>query len=159
MAAEEQLTLDGLVLNDSTFGLAALDMTPPRQRQEWIGAADSEWQSLVRAPLHENREITATIQILPQSTTNLAMDKIGQVVDKFRLASMTTDGIDLVWTPADGTRSVTFDCLAGEITGMPINWEEGWLIRLRRSRSLCAVSRTGTEQRSRAQRPRAARRL
>jgi hypothetical protein len=129
MAAEEQLTLDGLVLNDSTFGLAALDMTPPRQRQEWIGAADSEWQSLVRAPLHENREITATIQILPQSTTNLAMDKIGQVVDKFRLASMTTDGIDLVWTPADGTRSVTFDCLAGEITGMPINWEEGWLIK------------------------------
>jgi uncharacterized protein YndB with AHSA1/START domain len=128
MAAEEQLILDGLTLNDATFGLAELQCPPPRQKRDWIGAADSEWQALLRNPLHDNREITARIQIAPQSTTNLAMDKIGQVVDK--LASIRPPStIALTWTPADGTRTVTFDILAGEIVDMPIDWESGWMVK------------------------------
>jgi hypothetical protein len=61
----EELVLDGLALNDDTLGLVSVQFPPPRQRQEWIGAADSEAQLLVRNPLHENREITATIAVAP----------------------------------------------------------------------------------------------
>jgi hypothetical protein len=32
-----------------------------------------------------------------------------------------------VWTPATATLSCTFDVLAGEITDLPIDWENGWL--------------------------------
>jgi len=127
MANEEQLILSGLTLNDSTFGLAELSCPPPKQRQEWIGAADSEWQALTRNPLHENREVVARIQVNPQSTMDLAHDKVALVIDKLRLASRTPDGVALTWTPATGTRTVTFDVLAGEITDLPIDWASGWL--------------------------------
>jgi len=39
----ETWTLDGLALNDGTvFGLAGVNVTPPKARAEWISAADFE---------------------------------------------------------------------------------------------------------------------
>jgi hypothetical protein len=119
----EVWTLDGLSINDgTTFRIAGeVDLTPPRQRQEWIGTADSEWQALSRQPLHENREIVIPLEVVQQATKDLALDKVGQITDKLRLASRTQDGIALVWTPHGSTRQVTFDVLAGEISGFPLD--------------------------------------
>ena len=127
MADEEAFVLDGLALNDSTFGLVSAQLPVPRQRQEWIGAADSEAQKLVRAPLCENRKITLKLDVAQQASMDLAHDKILAVLDKLQKAGKYTDGIGLTWTPATGTRSVTFDVLAGEIVDLPIDWESGWL--------------------------------
>lgn len=128
MAIEEGLTLDGLDINDSvTFGLLTLDMPVPRQRQEWIGAADSEVQRLANVPLHENRRITARVAVLPQASMDDAHDEMALLIDKLQAASQDPGGIELEWTPATGTRTVTFNVLAGEIVDLPIDWENGWL--------------------------------
>lgn len=118
--AAESWVLNGLLLNGGSFALMELNADPPRQRQDWIGAADSESEALVRQPLHENRKITMKLRIVQQASMDAALDKIGALVDKLRAASATPDGIDLVWTPTESSRPRTFTVLAGEITGMPI---------------------------------------
>jgi hypothetical protein len=131
MASEEAFTLDGLALNDgTTFAIDAskgVDMTPPKKRTEWIGAADSEAQLLVRDPFYENRTVTIPIVVVQQSTMDLAHDKIALIIDKLQKASKYADGVALTWTPSTGTRTVTFDVLAGEIVGLPVNEDDGWL--------------------------------
>jgi hypothetical protein len=124
----EAFTLDGLALNDQvTFGVDSVSWPPPQQRQDWIGAADSEAQLLFRKPLHENRKVTLSVGVIPQPSMDLALAKVAQVVDKLDKAGKFTDGIGLVWAPAGGTLSCTFDVLAGQITDLPIDWENGWL--------------------------------
>jgi hypothetical protein len=104
MANEEALTIDGLAVNDGvTFGMLTFDAPVPRQRQDWIGAADSEAQLLIRNPLHENRKLTAKISVIPQSTMDLAHDKLLLILDKLQKASKYTDGITVTWAPATGT--------------------------------------------------------
>lgn len=124
----EELVLDGLALNDDgTFGLLEVAFPPPRQRQEWIGAADSEAQLLTRSPLHENRKVTAKVAVAPEGDMDLALGHIGALVDKLQKASQYEDGIDLTWSPASSALTCTFDVLAGEITDLPVDWQSGWL--------------------------------
>lgn len=124
--APEQFVLDGLDLNDGVLNLTAVSAPPPRQRQEWIGAADSESQALVRDPLYENRKITASIVISPTAGIDSALDRIADIRDKLAAASQTPDGVALDWSPAGSARTVTFDVLTGEITDLPIDYESGW---------------------------------
>jgi hypothetical protein len=134
MADLEALTLDGLALNDTTnFIMESLTMPPPRQRPEWLTAADSEGGTLARNPLHENREIGIRVRVAQLATTDLALAKVATLVDKLQKASKTPDGVALTWTPAGGTLTRTFDVLSGEITGMPITWDgadAGWFYRM-----------------------------
>jgi hypothetical protein len=65
--------------------------------------------------------------VIPQTTMDLALAKVAQIVDKLDKAGKTSDGIALTWTPATATLSCTFDVLSGEITDLPIDWENGWL--------------------------------
>jgi hypothetical protein len=95
-AGFEQLTLNGLALNDTVFGLEEFSCPPPHQRQEWIGAADSEAQLLVRSPLHENREITALI-VVTGSDRDGVDARVAQIVDKIRPEAIPMDGIPLVY--------------------------------------------------------------
>jgi len=130
MALYEQLFVDGLVViisgdPASTLILEEVAFPPPKQRAEWISAADSEGAALMRSPQHENREITAKVRIGQQTTMDLAFDKIGQLLDKFAKAASTPGGVDLAWVPATSTRTATFDLLAGEIEEMPIGWGNG----------------------------------
>lgn len=130
MANEEALTIDGLAVNDGvTFGMELFSAPVPRQRQEWIGAADSEAQLLVRNPLHENRKITAKISVIQQATMDLAHDKLLLILDKLQKASKYQDGVAVTWAPATGTRTATFDMLAGEIVDLPVDWESGYLAK------------------------------
>jgi hypothetical protein len=120
MPPTESWVLDSLPLTSGSFTLMELNADPPRQRPDWITAADSEAAALIRQPLYENRTITMKLRVSPQPSMNTALDRLGALVDKLQAASATGGGIDLVWTPSGATRSCTFDVLAGEITGMPI---------------------------------------
>jgi hypothetical protein len=121
-AGFEQLTLNGLALNDTVFGLEEFSCPPPHQRQEWIGAADSEAQLLVRSPLHENREITALI-VVTGSDRDGVDARVAQIVDKIRPEAIPMDGIPLVYQGSGSAIAVTFDVLSGEITDLPVDEE------------------------------------
>lgn len=120
MATTETWVLDGVALTSGNFDILELTADPPKARADWITAADSEGAALLRQPQHENRTVTMKLRIAAQASMNAALDQIGVIRDKLRLASATADGIDLVWTPANSTRAVTFDVLGGEIPEMPI---------------------------------------
>jgi hypothetical protein len=119
--AAESWVLDGIILNGGNFTLRELTADPPRERQNWITAADTESAALFRQPLHENRTITLKLLVSPQSSMNAALGQVGTIVDKLRKASSTTAGVPLVWTPGSASLSVTFTVLTGEITGLPIS--------------------------------------
>lgn len=131
MAQNEALVLDTLALNDgTTFTMEALDMSVPNDLEEWVKGADSDGALLARFPTVENRVITASLRIEPQSTMDLALAKIGLIVDKLQEAKRNTNGVALTWVPADATLpAITFRCLSGQITGLPIDITSGWLVK------------------------------
>lgn len=120
MAINEAWTLDSVALTSGNFDVLELAADPPKARMDVVTAADSEAGALMRQPLHENRAITFKVRVTAQASMNAALDQIGVIRDKLRLASATPDGIALTWTPANSTRTVTFDVLGGEIPEMPI---------------------------------------
>jgi hypothetical protein len=121
--ATESWAIDGVSLTSGNFVLLELTADPPKERQDWVSAADSESAALFRQPKHENRTVTMKIRVTPQASMNAALDQVGAVVDKLRKASSTTTGVPLVWTPANASRSATFTVLTGEITGLPISMD------------------------------------
>lgn len=133
MSSLEQLVLDGLALNDVTnYRLQSFDAPPPTKRYEWAQGGDADGAALVRDPLFENREIQARIRITQRSTMDLALAAVGAIVDKLEEAEQQPVGLDLVWAPADGTKSVTFKVLSGEVTGLPVTMDgddAGWFKR------------------------------
>jgi hypothetical protein len=129
MANEEAFTLDGLALNSGALAVAQANLNPPPPRYQWASSVDTEGAVLVSDPLYENREVVLTIQVQPQTTTDLALAQVAAVRDKLAKASATNGGIDLVWVPAEATVTCTFDVLAGEFTDLPIDWENGWLAK------------------------------
>lgn len=127
MATVEAWTLDGVALMGGNFDILELNVDPPKARQDWISAADSEGAALMRQPLHENRTITMKVRVASQASMNAALDQVGVILDKFRKASATPDGVALTWTPANSTRTVTFDVIAGEMTEVPIGLaDQAW---------------------------------
>jgi hypothetical protein len=79
--ATEAWTLDGVTLASGNFTLLELDVTPPKERPDWISAADSEGAALMRQPLHENRVITMKLRVTAQANMNTALDQVGAVRD------------------------------------------------------------------------------
>lgn len=130
MSELEQWTLDGLALNDGTvLTLESLEAPPPSELEEWIKGADSHGALLAREPLCDNRTITMGLRVERQATMDLALAKIGLVVDKLKEAQRNANGLALVWVPADATLSGTFRCLSGQISELPINIQSGWLVK------------------------------
>jgi hypothetical protein len=120
--AAESLTLDGVELHSGDYAIRedSLRMDPPAKRYEWVAGADADGSALVRDPLFENREITFRLVVRGQTTKDGALAKVGVIVDKLEEAERQPDGIDLVWAPADGTKTVTFKVLSGEVTALPM---------------------------------------
>lgn len=134
MAANEGLVLDTLDLNDATsYVLEALSMPPPKKRLEWVSGGDTDGAVLGRDPLYEQREVTARIRIVAQSTMDLALAKIAAIGDKLEEAERNQTGVALQWTPADATLTTgTFRCLSGEITDLPVSVDgdgAGWFVK------------------------------
>jgi hypothetical protein len=99
--ATESWAIDGVSLTSGNFVLLELTADPPKERQDWVSAADSESAALFRQPKHENRTITMKIRVTPQASMNAALDQVGAVVDKLRKASGTTTGCR--WCGRPGT--------------------------------------------------------
>jgi len=130
MATLEQLVLDGLALNDATnYRLQGFEAPPPKKRMEWAAGGDADGAALVRDPLFDNREIQLRVRITQRATMDLALAAVAAITDKLEEAEKQTAGLDLVWTPANGTKSITFKVLSGEITGLPVTMDgedAGW---------------------------------
>lgn len=130
MATLEQIVLDGLSLNDVTnYRLQGVDAPPPKKRFEWAEGGDADGAALVRDPLFENRTVELRVRVAQRASMDLALAAVAAISDKLEEADRQPDGLDLVWTPANGTKSVTFKVLAGEITGLPITMDgddAGW---------------------------------
>jgi hypothetical protein len=126
----EQFVLDGLALNDGTsFTLEAVDLSPGAELEEWIKGADSNGALLAREPLCDNRVITMNLRVEPQATMDLALAKIGLIIDKLRECQRNANGLALTYLPHDSALSaITFRCLSGQITGLPIDITSGWLV-------------------------------
>ena len=132
MAVTEGVVLNGLNLNPETVGtfhVEKIDFSPPKKRTEWAQANDSDGGDLIRTPLYENRTVTMSVRVDPQSTENAALVKVGELVDMLQEAEKNPGGIPLEWTPASSTKTITFYVLSGEVTGIPITIESGWLVK------------------------------
>lgn len=134
-ALYEGLVFNGLDLNNGplggAFSLEALDMTPPAKQPEWAKGADTDGQALVRPPLFANRTVKATLRVEQQVSMDAALTALGQLVDQIQEAEKNPGGTPLVWTPAAGSRTITFYALTGMVTGMPISVDQapGWFVQ------------------------------
>ncbi len=89
MAQQESLTFDGLILNDGiTYSLETVAFPVPPRLADWIRGSDSDGSILTRAALSDNREITCTIRVEQQATMDLALAKIGAIIDKVQAGSI-----------------------------------------------------------------------
>jgi hypothetical protein len=131
MAVLEQWVLDSLALNDDTvLTLEAITDTPAAKKPEWISGADSDGEILGRPPKAANKVIEMRLRVVQQATMDLAVAKIALVLDKLQECEQNANGLALVWTPADGTKTVTWRALLGEITDLPKDWQDsGWFVR------------------------------
>lgn len=120
MATTETWVLDGLTISSGNYAILELTNDPPAGRPDWVTAADSEDAVLFRQPFYENRKIAMKMRVTPQASMDTALDRVGAIVDKIRKASETSDGIALTWTPANSTRTITYDVVDGSVTEMPI---------------------------------------
>jgi hypothetical protein len=123
MAVTEGLLFNSIDLNDGVnFTIRGLGFPVPKKRQEWVQGADADGAALVRDPLFDMREIPIRLRINPAGslTMDQALAKVGQLVDQIEEAERQVDGLPVVWTPAQGTKSLTFYALSGEITDNPI---------------------------------------
>jgi hypothetical protein len=130
--ARESLILDGVELNDLTsdYVLRSIDFPVPKKRYEWVTGADADGAWLVRDPLFENRTIPMSLRVAQQATMDQALAKIAVLVGKLEEAEQQPDGLPLVWTPANSTKSITFHVLTGELDGIPVTRDgadRGWL--------------------------------
>lgn len=130
MADNEAWVLDGLALNDGTaLTLEAVDLTPPPELEEWIKGADSNGALLAREPLCDNRVVTMTLRVERTATMDLALAKIGLVVDKLKECQRNANGLALTYLPHDSAlTALTVRCLSGQIVGLPVDITSGWLV-------------------------------
>src|SRR4051812_25887768 len=103
--ALEAWILDSGPFTSGAFRRMELTADPPPEKAQWVSSADSEWAALLEVPNYENREITMQLRVAPVASMDLALNQIALIRDKLRLAARSIDGIQLVWTPNDSTRS------------------------------------------------------
>ena len=119
-------------LSAGAFILQGFECPPPAKRQEWAQGADSDGALLVRDPLFDNREVTVRLRVAQQTTMDAALTQISLISKKLEEAEQQPDGLPLVWTPANSTKSVTFYVLSGTIDGLPITLsgdDAGWFLK------------------------------
>jgi hypothetical protein len=122
--ALDSLILSGTNLSDEVnYGLEQIDFTPPAKLPEFAVSADGDGADLIRTPRFQNRTIKMTLRIAPQSTMNLALEKLGTLVDLLQEAELNPNGIPLEWTPASSTKTITLYVLTGAVTGVPMVME------------------------------------
>jgi hypothetical protein len=132
MAQIEGLVLHTLDLNAAPWTLEALEVPPPGKRMEWTQGADADGALLLRDPLTENRVVTARVRVDQAASMDDALEQVHELVALLEDAETRVHGLPLHWTPAESTRTGTFQVLAGEIVELPVEptgQNAGWLQR------------------------------
>lgn len=131
MAANEGWVFAGTDWNDGTnFDLEEFDPGIAPKRIRWISGADSDGALSPEEAHYENAEMTVRVRVVAQSTMDLALAKIGTLVEALQEAEKQPLGSAGVWTPATSTKSLTAYVLAGEVTGLPIDLNDsGWFVK------------------------------
>jgi hypothetical protein len=148
VATYESFILDGLELGDEvSFRVVGASHTPAAKRADWISGADSDGALLADDPRYDNGVWELRVQVVQQTTRDLANAKVALIVDKLQECARNAQGLGLVWTPAGGTLSITWRALLGEITERPIDFESGYFARSPTIgiRLTCAPFGLGTE--------------
>ena len=123
----ESLALDGLDIFAEPFYVESINFGLPASLAEWIKGADSNGAILSREPLHENRVIEVRMSVRQQATMDAAFAHIATLEDKLLECARNANGLPLVWSPAETTMDpITFRCLLGEVTEIPIDWPSGY---------------------------------
>lgn len=113
------------------FILQGYEVPPPNKRMEWAQGADLDGAALVRDPLFDNREVALRLRIRQQSSMDNALAQIAALSKKLEEAEQQQDGLPLVWTPANSTKTLTMYVLSGAIEGIPITKDgddQGWML-------------------------------
>lgn len=124
-------TAHGSTSVSSPLFLESVEFPPPPRLEEWVRGSDSDGSLLARSALADNREITCRVRVEPQTSMDTALAQVGTLLDKLQEAERNPAGIDLVWTPADATKTITFKVLSGEVTGLPVTLsgdDAGWYV-------------------------------
>ena len=117
----EGLTLNGLSLNNGTTHiLTELQLPIPAKKPEWVEGADANGAVLMRDPLVENGTLVCKLDLYT-AYKDAANAAIGAIVDELEEADRNPAGIPVVWTPVNGTKSLTFYALSGEVTELPMD--------------------------------------
>jgi hypothetical protein len=129
--AEESWVLDGFALHNRPAGLKmrAANVPVAAKRPTWLESPDADGQALLEDPRHGNRVLTFTLAYDRLASRDAALAALGELVDKLEACGRTAGGLDLVWTPQDGSKSMTLHALLGEISDLPIEvggQNSGW---------------------------------
>lgn len=131
MATQEGVVLNGLDLNDGTnYTVESFTVPPAKKRPEWITGGDSNGARLAREALYENRTVTCRVRVEQKATMDLALAAVGALTDKLQEAEK--GGVDLVWTPADSTKSGALEVLMAEVDSLPVvvqGDDAGWYVK------------------------------
>lgn len=130
-AARIQVHYVASVTSPTDIILQGYDVPPPNKRLEWAQSADFDGAALVRDPLCDNREVTLRLRIRQQSSKDSALAQLGVLSKKLEEAEQQPDGLPLVWTPADATKTMTMYVLSGVVESLPIvldGDDQGWLL-------------------------------
>jgi hypothetical protein len=105
----------------------------PPSRRGTSGRARSTPRASCSRSIRSTRTATSPSRSLslPQSTMDLAIGEGRADPGQAEEGERDAGGISLVWTPATGTLSCTFKVFAGEVTDLPVDWEDGWLAKSR----------------------------
>jgi hypothetical protein len=119
--ALDTLVLNGLNINDETsYGLEAIDIPAPTKRLEWATSVDSDGEDLIRVPKYNNRVVTMTLRVGPQTTMDLALAKLGALIEQAQESELNPGGTPLEYSPAGSTKTYTLDVLTGAVAELPM---------------------------------------
>lgn len=115
--------------NTGTLRLAGLSIPPAPKRPEWASNADTDGQALVRNPLHDNRQCSMQVRVRASSMDS-AMTALGTLQGKLQEACIqgagNGAGLKCNWTPAGASHTLALYMVYGEITDLPVTYDDGW---------------------------------
>ncbi|HTU15632.1 MAG TPA: hypothetical protein VMF31_10565 [Solirubrobacterales bacterium] len=115
-----------LDLNGSIWGLFELNLGNGAKRDEMVASTDANGALPARIPFRDNREVTARLQLRPQSTMDLALTAVGTLESFLEQAEVNAgaqdpaiDTVRFIYQPAGSTKSFTLPIYQASIEDVP----------------------------------------
>src|SRR5262245_41187747 len=129
--AYESLILGGLQLNDGvTYSVRSLQFTPAQKKQIWADNAAADGDVLFDESHYTPAYFELLLQIRPQTSTDNALKKAGELLDRLQACERIEAGSTLEWKP--GSTNYVAYALSADILEVPTENSgdmQGWLLR------------------------------